>query len=97
VVLAVVAATVAVAEGIRIRAEFAPAQQLHSTWEMEGPSTWTPPIPGTVSGTMRTDFDFDLLAERVRRPRGAVGRELLGPAPRVLRFPSLTRSGRSSS
>jgi hypothetical protein len=65
VVLAVAAATVAVADGIRIRAEFAPGQQFHYTWELEGTNTWTPPISGTMSGTMRTDFDFDLVAERV--------------------------------
>jgi len=62
-VLAAVPATAG--QGVLLRADFEPGQRLHYTWRLESTSTWSPPIKGTLSGTMTTDFDFDLVAEHV--------------------------------
>lgn len=59
------ASMTAAADGTRIRATFAPGQDLHYRWHMEATNTWDPPIPGADSGTMKTDFDFHLVAERM--------------------------------
>ena len=62
-VVALVAGAATAADGVRIRAAFAPGQDLHYRWHLEATNEWAPTVPGTDSGTMRTDFDFHLVAE----------------------------------
>ena len=69
-VVALAASAATAADGVRIRAAFAPGQDLHYRWHLEATNEWTPTVPGTDSGTMRTDFDFHLVAERVDRGVG---------------------------
>jgi hypothetical protein len=57
---------------VLVRPRYVVGQSLHYRWHLESESRWQPPVAGAEWGTMRTDFQFTLAADRMQPDGGCL-------------------------